>query len=689
MDSPNPPSPAGVLGPALSVKLYRVRTVLKRHWWILLLTVAADLAFEGWRVYKEPERFTSSSEIMVRDEVVVNEANKISESYAVLFGNTIKLLESDQVKLGAQRIVELEAPQLSGTVSIAAQNTPRTSIFTVSGIGTNPEYTRRFVDAVIDEFMQQYRNIRQGTLRDTNEEIEAQLASIQESIGREKTELEAFVKANGMQAWEKQVQGAEDYLAELRNRQAELNTEMHRLEHLSPEQLLVQSPKTAPAADSARAAGPSDSVFSGELVQQYLESNRDLAALQAHIGERSKVWKPKHPKLIDLKDRAQQLQGTIDWIQTQAGEMMTARIASIKSALQSLETQIADWELKVRDVTEKNAKIVSLEANMKRYQDQEDKLMAARLRIGQPSGDIGVLKRLNRANAARPVSKGAVKHMLLGLIGGLLAGSLILFVLDRSDDRLSSSTEIIEHFSEPILGQVPNVSDSRIETGLPLLQADDERYTYAESFRSLRSSLIFMPDQADLKTLLVTSAIPNEGKSTLASNLAITMAAAGARVLLIDADLRRGDIAALFDIAGRDGLSNILRGETMWPAVVEATRYPNLFVIPRGPVTNQSAELLLKPVLETMLDEMKVDYDLVVINSAPILATDDTPTMAPHIDGVLMVMRAGFTGARLTQNALQALYARQVNVLGLIMNCVDTEMPDYYYYRYPKYYAAG
>jgi polysaccharide biosynthesis transport protein len=166
------------------------------------------------------------------------------------------------------------------------------------------------------------------------------------------------------------------------------------------------------------------------------------------------------------------------------------------------------------------------------------------------------------------------------------------------------------------------------------------------------------------------------------------MANAGGKVLLVDADLRRGDIAQLMNIDGRHGLSNVLRGELPWrEAVVDASN-PNLSVIPRGPVTNQSSELLLRPEMQNILAEMKSSYDLVVFNTAPILATDDTPTVAPHFDGVLMVVRAQFTSARLTQNALNTLYQRQVNVLGLILNCVDTDTPDYYYYRYPKYYAV-
>ena len=135
----------------------------------------------------------------------------------------------------------------------------------------------------------------------------------------------------------------------------------------------------------------------------------------------------------------------------------------------------------------------------------------------------------------------------------------------------------------------------------------------------------------------------------------------------VDVDVRAGELVGLLgpNGAGKSSLLGALAGAV------------------RG-----SGELLLKPIVPKLLEEWKATYDLVIFNTAPILATDDTPTLAPNFDGTLMVIRASFTSARLTRNALNSLYQRQVNVLGLIMNCVDTELPDYYYYRYPKYYAA-
>jgi succinoglycan biosynthesis transport protein ExoP len=676
----------------LGVKLHRWKQLLKRRWWIPLLTVSLALAYEGWVLSQKATLYQSVGQLIVNPRLTTPEANQYQEDMATMYATQRDLLQGEQVKQRARNLISLEHPTLSGEVDVSVSIRPRTSIFEVVGTGTNPEYTQQFVNALMKEFIASERERRVDQSADTLVSFGEELKQLRKEIDAHEAELQAFIQKENMAFWETQREEAVRYLSELKTRREALRTELRRLENLSAEHLLAAS-EPPPAAGTEEGRGPRDanpqSQLGAELKAQYLSKSQELLQQKARLAEMSKVWTPVHPKLIALKDEIAATERAIDDIKALSKEATQSRIASIRSELESLELSLKESDAKVLEASKKTAEYDRLKQNVARTENLYEKLagnnqsLMTGTRINSEPLSIS-----QPATVAVEVPPGTVKHLLTGLIIGLVVGGLLLFLIDRADDRISSASEMIEHFSEPILGQIPNVSESRDASGLPLLQREDERYQFAESFRSLRSSLVFMPNQGELRTLIVTSAIPNEGKSTVASNLAITMALAGARVLLVDADLRRGDLAALFDIDGRVGLSNVLREEVAWHDAVQATRYSNLTLLPRGPVTNQSGELLLVPVVDAMLSDFKSEFDLTIFNTSPILATDDTPTLAPNFDGTLMIMRAQFTSARLTRNALNALYQRQVNVLGMILNCIDTQMPDYYYYRYPKYYAA-
>jgi capsular exopolysaccharide synthesis family protein len=589
------------------------------------------------------------------------------------------------------------APQFTGTVDISANITPKTNLFVITATGRDPEFVRIYLDAAIQEFINLRAEGRNSTGTEVKDKLQDQINTTKAELEEQKRKLQNFTESNNMEFWMEQGKSSAMYLSGLKNKQAQLQNELQRIENLTPDQLLTTPPNSSSAksaVNQSSAAGGAmladqTTSFNNELYNQYLRKDQELQQRQADLGIWSTVWKPKHPKLQKIQDDIRNLKLAIETIKSQNREATAARAVTIKAELQTLEGSIETWDKKVREASRKDAEYQTLQTDVARTQSQLEKLLgsiANATYAGSTSPEPWVI--MQKATPATEVPRGTMKHILMGLIGGGIVGMIILLLLDRADDRLASATELLEHFSEPILGQIPNVAESRNDAGLPLLQVEDERYTYAEAFRSLRSSLIFMPNQTELKTVIVTSAIPNEGKSTIASNLAITMAAAGARVLLVDADLRRGDIAQLFGMEIRIGLTDILRGTVDWKEAVKATQHPTLSIIARGPVTNQSGELLLRPQLVSLLDEFKETYDLTIFNTAPILATDDTSTLAPNFDGALMVMRAQFTPARLTKNAINALYQRQVNVLGLILNCLDTEMPDYHYYRYSKYYAA-
>jgi succinoglycan biosynthesis transport protein ExoP len=682
------------MGAAFGMKIYRVRTLLRRHWWILAITTGIGLSYEAYTALKKPPTFESTSRLNIREELIAEFKGGWSDPTGNFVGTSIEQMKGPIVAARAYDKVRLIEPKFTGTVDLNASVTPRTNIFAVSGVGGNPQFVQLYVDAAVQEFLTIRSEGRIDTGATITEKLQDQIKLTKTELDDQKRKLASFVEANNMEFWADQSKSAALYLSGLKNKEAQLKNELQRIENLTSDQLLTTAPGAAPKAapagkDGETMAADQSTSFNSELYNLYLAKSQELIQRQADFATWSTVWKPKHPKLQKIQDDIRSLKLGIETIKAQNKEATASRAVTIKAELQSVAASIETWDVKVREASRKDAEFQMLQNDVTRTSGTLEKLnegvQSARI-APNTSPEPWVV--MQKATVASEVPRGTTKHILMGLIGGAAVGIVILLLLDRADDRLASATELLQHFSEPILGQIPNVAESRNDAGLPLLQAEDDRYTYAEAFRSLRSSLIFMPNQTELKTILVTSAIPNEGKSTIASNLAVTMAAAGARVLLVDADLRRGDIAQLFGMDIPKGLSDILRGTIKWQDAVTQTIYPTLSVISRGPVTNQSGELLLRPLLLTLLDEFKEEYDLTIFNTAPILATDDTSTLAPNFDGALMVMRAQFTPARLTKNAFNALYQRQVNVLGLILNCLDTEMPDYHYYQYSKYYAA-
>ena len=250
-------------------------------------------------------------------------------------------------------------------------------------------------------------------------------------------------------------------------------------------------------------------------------------------------------------------------------------------------------------------------------------------------------------------------------------------------NRIESFTEFQHHFSENVLGQIPK---EKTEGKFSLLQPDDTRRVLAESYRNIRSSIFFMPYKGSRpKTILITSSVPNEGKSTIASNLAITMALSGARTLLIDSDLRRGALREAFGISSRVGFAEVLREEVNWREVVVPTSYPNLFLLPRGQTLSHPSGHLLGDSTDTFVKEVYHNYDYVIIDSSSVLAADDTTSWAPKIDATLFIVRLSHASIRATRKSLELLYNRQVNVPGVILNYLDTSLPEYQCDQYLEY----
>jgi capsular exopolysaccharide synthesis family protein len=220
------------------------------------------------------------------------------------------------------------------------------------------------------------------------------------------------------------------------------------------------------------------------------------------------------------------------------------------------------------------------------------------------------------------------------------------------------------------------------------LDPGDTRMAFVESMRALRSSIFYMPVEGrQPKTFLITSAVPNEGKSTIAANLAITLSVAGSKVLLVDADMRRGSLHEKFGLDNSVGIGDVFALRTDADEAARPTKFPNLFLMACGMKIGHPGESFLGKKTDELLREIYTKFEYIIFDSSPVLVADDTTSLAPKIDAVIFVVRFAFSSARRSREAIELLKKRQVNLIGVVCNGVNQLMQDYYYNKYPEYYA--
>jgi capsular exopolysaccharide synthesis family protein len=225
-----------------------------------------------------------------------------------------------------------------------------------------------------------------------------------------------------------------------------------------------------------------------------------------------------------------------------------------------------------------------------------------------------------------------------------------------------------------------------------LIVLEDPRSFAAEAYRVLRTNLHYANPDAPLRRVLVTSTGSGEGKSTTVANLAVALAQSERSVLLVDADLRRPRLNVLFRQPSVPGLSSYLAGDALQAAVMLKTATPNLTLVPSGPIPPNPAELLGSRRMREFLDGAVERFDIVLLDSPPVLAVSDPSTLAPLVDGILVVVASGGVPEASLKRARERLEAAQGRILGAVLNRFDASSQGYskrYYDRYESYYSAS
>ena len=693
MQMPVPDKPtAASWSTSFITRLHRYKSLLLRRWWIPVLTICLGLFVEAFLAYQTPPSFQSTAKMMLAGKLNIAQGAVYSEDTQNFYGTQIQLMQSAEVKRGAEALVRSTHPEIPPVpVEITVVQKPRTSIFELFAVGSTPDYTQVYLNALMQKYLDFKKGMREDQGKFVITGITEQLIQTEKDLRTAEDEMLEFQKQNNIGFITEEGNSAAAFLVKLNRDYAALKTEYDLLNMLDLDQNLDRAQSKIDGSASAETTEDKGMPFSDVGPEaDYLKAKQQVQLLKAERDTLAKDLRPKHPKILKLNDEITKEEKLIELYRQDTLERLETRRKSIGKQMENLQANIKEWEAKALDLSQRLAQFNRVKGKVDRLKTLYDRLTnnLKEIDVSQvvDSGDqsVSIMEAATTPTSVRP---GLVKSLLLGLAFGALAGIGILFLLDRIDDRMASFGEFQHHFSETVLGQIPK---EKTKGKVTLLQPEDARHIFAESYRNIRSSLFFMPyDGPRPKTFLITSAVPNEGKSTISANLAITFALAGARTLLIDADLRRGALRETFGISSKIGFAEVLKQEVNWREVVVPTAYSNLFILPRGRTLSQPSEHLLRDSTDALLKEMYHQYDYILIDSSPVLAADDTTSLAPKIDATLFVVRLAYTSARLTKKGLELLYSRQVNVPGVILNFVDTSLPEYYYYQYSEYYAPA
>lgn len=695
-----------------SAKFQRYKILLRRRWWFLLLTAAIAVCVQALRITGKTTEYSAIGRVVAgmqinaggsQNDKVVNQM--MPQDF---YGTQMEILESGELRRRALERVRSLHPELKEIdVEIRVTQTKGSSILNVAAVGAEAKYTRVYLEGILDEYIAFGKEMVQNSLTTEMNKVIEEVLSREKTVKEKSLNLENFLKNNDIVIFEGDRNQAAAYLNQLKNNLNVYETEKRMMEKLGLDDYLkgkqgatagqTTTPTSATPPAEAAAASTMDMLRGTELAAglsrietDYLNALQNLKLIEADRLQKLRTYRAEHPTIKEIDEKMEMQKALIDIHKQQSLDEWKRRLDSINVKIASLNDLIKEWEGKAREANDKIVMHQAMKGDYERTKQDYDEWKKALERLDNSQVlSSGLVSIMQRPDPAVEIVPDLWLPLVLALVVGIAIGSMILLLFDRLDDRMNSFSEFQSLFpNESILGQIPEQSSRGDVT---LLQSNDDRHLYAEAFRNLRSSILFKnwKEGKTPKVILITSAVPNEGKTTTTCNLAVTLALGGSRVLLVDADLRRGGVNELFKVAATPGFSEVLTSQLHWRDAVQECSTKGLHVLSRGESLDQTSELFLSSLTDEMLREMKEEYDYVIFDSAPVLVADDTASFAPKVDKVFFVVRMSSTMARLTAKALDQLYDRQVNIGGIILNRSSINLKEYTYYNYASYYSSS
>ena len=689
------------------------RMFRRRLWLVVILTALVTMAATALGFVLKRYRPLYASTALVRckmpvapDPLQVNNLLPRPELIELQTANQALVLSSDAFLISVLERARVqqtrwyksrpsEKDRLDGLhEGFAASPRRDTEFVLVSMEASSPDEAQTILEEMLKQFAHDVEERATGELRRNLAALQNQREKFLTELRSRRTDLNLLRAAAKVPAWE---QGRSVVMDELRLMNEErilLHAQIQQTD-IELRQLLQQKQQGMPSVEVQEMIERNMEVANYRNQLAGLETR--LAALNARCGPDHPEVQRTEPFVAEVRQQLQEKEQELFQQYTASREaMLQNRLVTLQLQYEAANERYAEVAAQQTDLDGKYAQFTQLTDEItdinRRLEQFEQRINATQVAIENPERA--------RAEIAAPPTRPleiSFPRIPIFIAGGFFLGLALsvglVFLLEFADDSVQVPLDVSRHLHVPYLGMIPLYDDAELgETAVELITAEHPHSIVSESFRQIRTNLYFSAPAEELKSFLITGPTPESGKTTTATNLAITLAAENKRVLLVDANFRRPALNRLFAREGMPaGLSNVLVGHNTAADVIHATDLEGLDVIDAGPTPPNPAVLLSSERMASFLASQRSYYDTVIIDGPPALLVTDARILASLVDGVILVVRAKETSRGLVGRMIRELRSPKINILGVLLNGVKPQKGGYFreaYDTYHRYVAA-
>ncbi len=547
--------------------------------------------------------------------------------------------------------------------------TASSAVLDITYRSDDPTLTARFANTHAQQYIDQTLERRFVAIEEVTDWLAVRLEAQRHKVDASEQALSQFREVNGLTT----VEGTSPTLTRLNG----LTASLTRMQTERLEKDAIYNQALAQRGDPDRLDRLPLMASDRVLQQRRLE----LEQLQRQRSDLSATLTNRHPDMVQLQDAIRVVQVGLETERNRVLESLRQDILTTRAAEDGLTVALESLKL---DAITQDRKSVQFSVLLREAESTRQiyDLLLERTQVTGSAQEISPVRTrvLDQALIpGSPISPNRQQNMVRGLAGGLLLAVLVAFGLERLDNRMRSPDDIRDYLEIPFIGLLPEIRNTDPST--PLVAINETVPQFSEELRHIRTNLLFSFSGDTPRSVVVTSAGPGEGKSVVASNLAVALAQTGQRVLLVDADLRRPTAHTTFAIAQQPGLSNLLVGDCGLGQAVQRSEVPNLSILPAGRCPPNPSELLGSRELSELVVTLGEQFRWILFDTPPVIAVTDPCVLAHVVSGVVFVVGADGVSRQLARRAVEQIATARGKLVGGILNHVAVD-------RYRSYYSA-